>query len=189
MSKFATTLFGLAVFTVAAAGVYGYLKSSSKESVCDSDADTVDKSAADEDPDEACEETDDSSDDDDSREDENSKGFTDPDVDSGADEDYVSDAAAFAERAYTTLKETATSAADKVRTEVVPKVKETIGPKGEDILKVVGDTAVQFKDAVVESAGKVRDIVNDKEKTYTTVNSNAEEKSDNVDEFFDDSKS
>jgi hypothetical protein len=167
MSKFGKTLFGLAVFTVAAAGVYGYLKSSSKESVCDSDADTGDKSAADE----------------------NSKGFTDPDVDSGADDDYVSDAAAFAERAYTTLKETATSAADKVRTEVAPKVKETIGPKGEDILKVVGDTAVQFKDAVVESAGKVRDIVNDKEKTYTTVDSNAEEKSDNVEEFFDDSKS
>lgn len=70
------------------------------------------------------------------------------------DEDQFRDAAS---RAYTTIKHGTEAAVDKM--------KESIGPKGEDVLKEVGNAAGKVKDTVVDSANRVRDILNSDDKT------------------------
>lgn len=58
-----------------------------------------------------------------------------------------------ATRTYTTIKESSADAMAKVR--------EAIGPKGEEVLDVVGETAGKVKDAVVDSAVRVKDILSE----------------------------
>ena len=75
---------------------------------------------------------------------------SDEEVRTAAEE--VEDAAS---RAYTTIRHSTD--------ETLSRVKEAIGPKGEDVLEVVGETAARVKDVVLDSAEKVREIYRDKE--------------------------
>ena len=60
-----------------------------------------------------------------------------------------------ATRTYTTIKAGSADAMAKVR--------EAIGPKGEEVLDVVGETAGKVKEAVVDSATKVKDILQEED--------------------------
>lgn len=60
-----------------------------------------------------------------------------------------------ATRTYTTIKAGSADAMAKVR--------EAIGPKGEEVLDVVGETAGKVKEAVVDSATKVKDILTEED--------------------------
>ena len=60
-----------------------------------------------------------------------------------------------ASRTYTTSKAGSADAMAKVR--------EAIGPKGEEVLDVVGETADKVKNAVVDSAVRVKDILQEEE--------------------------
>ena len=64
--------------------------------------------------------------------------------------DKVKDAAT---RAYTTIRQTTE--------DTVSKVKEAIGPNGEKIVTTAADTAAKVRDVVLDSAGKVKDIIRD----------------------------
>lgn len=81
----------------------------------------------------------------------------------------------FASRAYTTIRRGTEQVADKVTQEVMPRVKEAIGPKGSEVLDTIGETAGKVKDTVAESVSKVADIVrgDSHETHYSTVDSAA----------------
>lgn len=81
----------------------------------------------------------------------------------------------FASRAYTTIRRGTEQVADKVTQEVMPRVKEAIGPKGSEVLDTIGETAGKVKDTVAESVSRVADIVrgDSHETHYSTVDSAA----------------
>ena len=60
-----------------------------------------------------------------------------------------------AERTYTTIKAGSADAMAKVR--------EAIGPKGEEVLDVMGETAGNIRNVVVDSAVRVKDILAEEE--------------------------
>lgn len=181
MGKFSKLLLGTALFGVAAAGVYEYLKQTSKESApvpegpaadrraesAEAEAEAVDAEA------EAAEAETAKAD---AEVGEDKAEANGAEAQEGAGRTLEEQVQEFAERAYTTIKTGAGEAADKVRTEVWPKVREKIGPKGEDILHVMGETAVHFKDTAVDSAGQVRDILSREERSYSTVDTSCREK-------------
>ncbi len=83
--------------------------------------------------------------------DEQDDDFAEETEETAGEEDAFTQAAS---RTYTTLK----TGAD----EAMAKVKEAIGPKGESVLNVVGETAGKVKDVVVDSTIRIKDIVQEK---------------------------
>ena len=82
----------------------------------------------------------------------------------------------FASRAYTTIRRGTEQVADKVSQEVMPRVKEAVGPKGGEVLDTIGETAGKVKDTVAESVSRVAEILRgDAHEThYSTVDSAAD---------------
>ncbi|WP_130837064.1 hypothetical protein [Lachnoclostridium sp. Marseille-P6806] len=184
MGRISRLLLGAAVFGAAAAGVYGYLKNSEKKAEGVTGEGTADAKTAPDAGEPAEEnrtafgESADTADEGPGCAEEKKEETPDSEKASAesAAQSMAADAAALAARAYTTLKAGADAAAEKVKKDVMPKVRENIGPKGEDILHVMGETAVRFRDTMVDSAGQVRDILSKGEKTYSTVDTTCREK-------------
>ena len=82
-------------------------------------------------------------------------GFDDDLQEEEVEEDPTERLKVAATRTYTTIKAGSQDAMAKVR--------EAIGPKGEEVLDVVGETADKVKNAVVDSAVRVKDILAEEE--------------------------
>ena len=81
--------------------------------------------------------------------------FNDDFPEEEAEEDPTEKFKTAATRTYTTIKAGSE--------EAMAKVREAIGPKGEEVLDVVGETAGKVKEAVVDSATRVKDILQEEE--------------------------
>jgi hypothetical protein len=91
-------------------------------------------------------------------EDDFDEDLDDIDEDGGDEEEEEDPAERFitaANRTYTTIK---ASSAD-----AMAKVREAIGPKGEEVLDVVNETAGKVKTVVADSAARVKDILAEEE--------------------------
>ena len=96
-------------------------------------------------------------------------------------DDLADSAKKFAERTYTTIREGADAAGRAINENVVPKVREAIGPKGQDVLKTVGDAAGRMVDVAVDSTKKIVSIVKD-ETHYSTFDTKSAEEAGRTEE-------
>lgn len=174
MSRFGKFLLGSAVVAAAAAGVYEFYKDNKAKKTA-----TV-NGEPEQEPEDLGENADDLDEEPGDLGDETAQEES-PDKDTESEEKYDADdladsAKKFAERTYTTIREGADAAGRAINENVVPKVREAIGPKGQDVLKTVGDAAGRMVDVAVDSTKKIVSIVKD-ETHYSTVDTKSAESS------------
>ena len=175
MSRFGKFLLGSAVVAAAAAGVYEFYKDNKAKKTA-----TV-NGEPEQEPEDLGENADDLDEEPGDLGDETAQEES-PDKDTESEEKYDADdladsAKKFAERTYTTIKEGADAAGRAINENVVPKVREAIGPKGQDVLKTVGDAAGRMVDVAVDSTKKIVSIVKD-ETHYSTVDTKSAEETE-----------
>lgn len=179
MSRFGKFLLGSAVVAAAAAGVYEFYKDNKAKKTA-----TV-NGEPEQEPEDLGENADDLDEEPGDLGDETAQEES-PDKDTESEEKYDADdladsAKKFAERTYTTIREGADAAGRAINENVVPKVREAIGPKGQDVLKTVGDAAGRMVDVAVDSTKKIVSIVKD-ETHYSTVDTKSAEETGRTEE-------